>query len=136
MCECGCPENWTRYRFPAPNRAFYLLTLMGPCTNCDGSSGFTIELCKPGSFEHGYYGKDWPEALDGKLPLEKWGNGNLGVSFETGMRAHEFNKKLMPHLIGVDSRELGENGKLDEFGAEVILDEMYEDAQMKPALRT
>ncbi len=136
MCECGCPGTWTRYRFPAPKRAFYLLTLMGPCTNCDGSSGFTIELIEPGSFEHGYYSKDYPEALDGELAFEKWGNGNLGVGFDTGMRKHEFIDKLMPHLIGVDSRELGEKGKIDKFGADAILEEMYDDAQVKPALRS
>ncbi len=133
MCECGCQGTWTRYRFPAPDGAFYLLTLMGTCTNCDGASGFRIELCKPESHDYEYYGKDFPEAIEGELKFEDWGD-ILGVHFDTGVQKHKFVESLLPHLVGVDSRKLGEDGVIDKFGAEVILEEMYEDAQMQPTL--
>lgn len=131
MCECGCPETWTRYRFPAPNGSFYVLTLMGTCTNCDGASGFRIELCKPGSHEYEYYTDDCPDAIDGELHFTK---PHGCVHFDTGVQKHKFVESLLSHLVGVDSREMGEDGVIDKYGAEVILEEMYEDSQVKPTM--
>jgi hypothetical protein len=40
----------------------------------------------------------------------------------------------MQHLVGVSSDEMGEKGRIDESGADVIAEEMYEDAMVKPRL--
>lgn len=50
------------------------------------------------------------------------------------MTQGEFVKAMSKHLIGVSSDEMGEDGKIDEFGADVILEEMYEDSQRQPAV--
>jgi hypothetical protein len=135
MCECGCVGMDERYRFPAPNRAFYLLTLSGACAGCDSPSGISIELCEPGSHNYKYYGKEYPEALDGQLKFEDWPDSK-GVAIVTGMTEGEFIKAMMSHLVGVSSKEMGTKGRIDEAGAGVILEEMYDDATSRPKLLT
>lgn len=132
MCECGCGSMADRYRFPAPNEAIYLLSLYPACTNCDVPPGITLELI---TREHTlwaeYQDGDW--YCDGPLPFEQW-HDSKGVAIVAGMRSDEFVKAMLPHLVGVDSNELGEGGVLDEAGAEVIAEEMYADACTKPRL--
>lgn len=135
MCECGCTGNADRYKFPAPNGAFYLLSLYPHCTNCDVPSGFTIELIEPGTHQFQYWTEDFPDGINGELPFENWERTeSKGVSIVCGLRVEEFIEKLKSHLIGVDSNELGDDGVIDEDGADVIVEEMYEDAQVQPAL--
>lgn len=132
MGECGCPGMWKRYRFPGPKKSFYLLTLSGPCTNCDAPSGISIELCMPGSHSFDYYSKDYPDALDGELKFPI--TGLPIVAIVTGMDSCDFIRVCQEHLVGVRSDEMGENGAIDLMGAEVILEEMYEDACFAPKL--
>ena len=130
MCECGCVGNDDKYTLPGPGESIYVLRLAGECVDCDAPPGIVIELLYPGDAEfeeaavNGMYGyrpltlNDWPDSK--------------GASIVTGMRKHEFIKAMLPHLVGVDSRKLGENGVLDEVGADVIAEEMYEDSQTRP----
>lgn len=131
MGECGCTTNDRRYRIPGPDKTFYLLTLSGACENCDAPPGITIEVITP---EHTLY-REYKrgEFNDGQLKFEKW-RDSRGVAIVCGMRKHEFVKAILPHLIGLDSKELGDEGKLDEAGAEVVIEEMYDDSQTRPAI--
>lgn len=131
MCECGCVMNWERYKFPANGDAFYLLTLKNHCVDCDGKTGVMIELIEPGTFEFKFYSD--VHNIDGDLQFEQWRDGK-GVAIACGLFKHEFVKKLSPHLVGIDSNEMGESGLIDECSAEVILEEMYDDAQLQPAI--
>jgi len=131
MCECGCVMNWDRYKFPATGKAFYLLTLKNHCQDCDGPTGISIELIEPGTFMFDYYSD--PEHHNGELKFDDW-TDSKGVAITCGLMKHEFVKKLSQHLIGVNSNDMGEDGLIDEFGAEVILEEMYDDAQVQPAI--
>lgn len=131
MCECGCVGTDERYRFPGPGKSFYVLVLHGKCLNCYSPAGVAIERIDPGhalwkEFKRG-------EFLDGDLQFEKWPDC-YGVSVVTGFLRDEFIKALSPHLVGVNSNELGEGGELDEIGAETILEEAYEDSAFKPKL--
>ena len=131
MCECGCTSNDDRFSFPGPGKSFYILTLSGGCVDCDAPSGVSIELIEPENVMFIDYRRG--EFLNGKLKFEKWPDSK-GAAIVTGLRKHEFVKALMSHLVGVSSDEMGENGKIDEPGADVILDEMYEDSQVRPKL--
>lgn len=131
MCECGCVMNDDRYTFHGPGKTFYLLTLSAGCVDCDAPSGVSIQHVRPGEFLFNYV-KENPEHIDGKLTFEKWGDDSRGVGITTGLRRHEFVKALASHLIGVSSKEMGENGVIDEAGAEVILEEAFEDSIVKP----
>jgi len=133
MCECGCVANDRRYTLPAPGTAVYLITLSGGCVDCDGPAGVSIELIEPGTFNHGYYRR--PEYTDGPLKFEDWSDSK-GAAIVTGMRQCEFVKAMQKHLIGLDSNEMGENGVIDEAGADVIAEEMFEDAVKRPVLIT
>lgn len=131
MCECGCTSNDEHYRFDGPDNTFYILTLSGCCTSCVSPAGICVRHIKPGEFLHEWYSD--PENLDGTLAFENWGDGSGGIGAVTGMLRSEFIKATMGHLIGVDSKEMGgKDGKIDKDGADVILEEMYEDAQMRP----
>lgn len=130
MCECGCPGSWQRYTFPGPGGSIYLLTLAGACENCDAPSGVSIERLKRGAWLRKYVEEN-PDHIDGPLKFESWPNqGSEGVGIVTGFRKHEFIKALLPHLVGLSD----EDGKIDECGADVILEEMYSDAVVKPHL--
>ncbi len=131
MCECGCTMNDERYTFPGPGKVIYMLTLSGGCVDCDAPSGISIERLKPGDFYHANKHRD--EFVDGELHFEKWSESE-GVGIITGMLRHEFAKSLAPHLIGVSADEMGDNGVIDEAGAEVILEEMFEDSVVKPRI--
>ena len=131
MCECGCTMNDKRYTFAGPGKVIYMLTLSGGCVDCDAPSGISIERLKPGDFMHANGHRD--EFVDGELQFETWAESE-GVGIVTGMRRHEFVKALSAHLIGASAEEMGENGVIDEAGAEVMLEEMFEDAQMRPAI--
>lgn len=135
MCECGCVYNDKKYLFPGPGNTRYILTLSGACLSCDAPSGFTIERVDSTNVLWQEFNRG--EFLTGNLKFEKWPD-SVGVAFITGMLKHEFVKVASPHLIGIDSRDFDDddksNGKIDEFGAEAILEEMYEDATMKPRL--
>ena len=127
MCECGCTANDRRYTFPAPGRTAYLLTLSGGCVECDAPSGVSIERISMSDM----IWKQREEFTDGALKFEKWSDSE-GVAIITGLRKHEFVKALLPQLVGVSAEDMGEGGVIDESGAEVILEEMYEDAQVRP----
>src|SRR6185436_10172240 len=121
MCECGCTSNDLRYWFPAPHNDVYIITLTRGCVACDSPSGVSIERIKTWD---GLW-KDRRDCLDGKLKFEKWPDSQ-GVAIVTGMLKHEFVKALAPHLIDTDLDEL------DKSGAEVLLEEAYEDSVVKP----
>lgn len=129
MCECGCVGSDVRLSFPGPGESFYLLTLSRGCEDCDAASGISIERISPGQFMHRKQSRE--EFIDGELEFEKW-HDNEGVGIVTGLRKHEFVSALKEHLVGVDSRQLGDQGVIDEIGAEVILDEAYPDSVVKP----
>lgn len=131
MCECGCTMNDTIYTLPGPRQTLYVIRLSGACVSCDGPPGVTIEQYRPGQFHYDYY-RD-PEHSNGPLPLERWSDG-LGAAIVCGMRKHEFVRATKQHLVGVSSDEMGEKGRIDAGGAEIILEEMYEDATSRPAL--
>lgn len=127
--ECGCSEFDLRYTFPGPGGCLYLLTLSRACMNCDSPSGVSIERIQPGHF---YYGKEErKDFTDGELKFEQWSDTE-GVAIITGMLRSEFIAALSKHLIGVSSEELGVDGKIDRAGADVILEEMYADAIVRP----
>ncbi len=132
MCECGCVGNDDKYTLPGPGESVYIVRLAGECVNCDAPPGIIIELLNPGDYEFeeaaatGMYGYQ-------PLKLNDWPDGK-GVAIVTGMRKHEFIKAMLPHLIGVDSRKLGENGVLDDCGAEVVAEDMYADSQTHPSV--
>jgi hypothetical protein len=131
MGECGCSSMDERYKFEGPNRSFYILTLSGACQYCDSPPGICIEKIEPNNILYKEYCKG--EFLDGDLIFEKWSDSQ-GVAIITGMLKHEFIKSTLSHLIGVDSKEMGENGIIDEFGADVICEEMYADTLVKPRI--
>jgi hypothetical protein len=132
MCECGCVYNDRRYKFPAPNRAFYVLTLHSACTNCYTPSGVAIELVEPGTAL--YKEVKSPDFTEGVLRFEKWPDSK-GVGVVCGFTREEFVKACASHLIGVNSIELGDgSGELDDVAAEEILVEMYTDASPQPRL--
>jgi hypothetical protein len=122
--------NDVRYTLDGPEpRLRYLVTLSGACPSCDAPAGFCIERISPDSV----YWSD--EYTDGPLPLSDWGDSR-GAAFVCSYRKHEFATAMSRHLIGVSSVEMGEDGKIDDAGAEVIAEEMYEDAQFRPFLLT
>lgn len=129
MCECGCVSSDRHFRFPASGDSFYILTLQGACVDCDGAPSIRIELVEPSNTLYEEYVRG--DFLDGDLAFEECPDSKA-VSIVCGMRRHEFVKAMMAHLVGVDSSELGEDGTIDEAGAEVILEEMYEDSQTQP----
>lgn len=123
MCECGCTTNDKRYTFPGPGNSFYLLTLTRGCKSCDGPSGVSIEHIKPGMF---LYSKKHREYfVNGKLKFEKWPDSE-GVAIITGFLQHEFVKAIAPYLVDTKLDEL------DQIGAEVLLEEAYEDSVVEP----
>jgi len=129
MCECGCESNADRYKFPGPDGSFYMLALRSACVYCDAPSGFSIEQILPGTFLHDFYGD---KEFEVPLKFEQWPDSK-GVAIVCGMLKDEFVNVLRNHLVGVDSRETGSgDGKIDADGADVILEEMYEDACLKP----
>lgn len=129
MCECGCVSNDKRFTLTGPGDSYYLITLRGHCKECDGSSVVLIELLEPGTHGHGYY-RDY---TSGPLPFDKWPD-SMGVTINVGMTDQEFRAKLAPHLIGLDSKELGDDGVLDDAAVDVLLEEMYDDAQTFPSI--
>jgi hypothetical protein len=130
MCECGCTMSDDKYRLPGPGKSFYLVTLAGMCKNCDAPPGVTIELIEPtNSMYREYKGDDYGVS---PLKLEKWAD-SLGVAIITGMRQHEFVKATQSHLIGLNSHDFG-GPKLDQIAAETILEELYDDSQVRPTL--
>jgi len=129
MCECGCVANDRRYSFPGPGKSFYILTLSGGCVECDAPSGITIEHIKPGMFMFDKVHRE--EFLDGELKFEKWPDSE-GVAIVTGLLRHEFIKALTPHLSGSLNNLCDDEGPIDEIGAEVVLEEAYEDSVVKP----
>jgi hypothetical protein len=129
MCECGCSEGEVRYTLPGPGKSFYVISLYGGCKDCDAPAGVTIEEIKP---SHTLYKEYESEFTEGPLKLQKW-RGSRGIAITTGMLKREFIKALESHLIGVESKEFSDNSTaIDKFGAEVILEEMYDDSQVKP----
>lgn len=132
MCECGCVSNDQKYRLPAKGRSFYLVTLVGGCTECDYPPGVAIELITQSHALFKEYKRG--EFVDGDLPLTDWSDGK-GCMIVTGMLSHEFTAKLTPSLVGLDSNELGENGVLDQAGAEVTLEEMFSEATVRPFIQ-
>lgn len=71
--------------------------------------------------------------LDGELHFNDW-RDSQGVAIITGMRRHEFVAALTKHLVGVSAEDMGDDGTIDEVGAEVLLEEMFEDSQVKPRI--
>lgn len=131
MGECGCSYSDDRYTLPGPGESLYIVTLHGGCTECASPPGVSIERIDPGNVL-------WNECkqgvfINGPLPLEQWPN-SVGVAIKVGMEQSEFVKAMMPHLVGLDSRDMGEDGTIDECGADVIADEMYGDSVFRPKL--
>lgn len=131
MCECGCTMNDRRYTLPGPGKSIYLITLSAGCVDCDGPSGVSIELIEPDTILFKEYKRG--EFSEGPLKLQQWPDSK-GAAIVTGMRRHEFVKAASKHLIGVSSDEIGDDGVIDEAGAEVILEEMFEDVQVRPEI--
>lgn len=104
-----------------------MLTLSGGCVECDAPSGITIERLAKSDIHY----RERDDFTEGELKFEKWVDTE-GVAVVTGLLRHEFVAVLKSHLIGVSSDEMGEGGVIDEAGAEVILEEMYRDAVVKP----
>lgn len=129
MCECGCTMNDEKLTFPGPGKSFYILSLAAECKSCDAPPGITIELIEPGNVLWDEYKRG--EFVDGPLQFEKW-RDSKGVAIVTGMRQHEFVKATISNLMGLEIEDFCEGGKIDESGAEVILEEMYDDSQVKP----
>lgn len=121
-----------KYSLPGPGQSIYLVSLAVACKNCDAPAGITIERMEPGDAMFEEYTED---EIYGVAPLQlnDWPDSK-GVAIVTGMTQAEFVKAMMPHLVGVDSRKLGENGVLDEAGAEVIAEEMYGDSWTQPSV--
>lgn len=69
------------------------------------------------------------------LKFEKWIE-SMGVAITSGMRQHEFVSRTKNHLIGIRIKDFGQRGKIDQIGAETILEEMYDDSQVKPSVVT
>jgi hypothetical protein len=136
MCECGCVGNDNKYLFPGPGNTHYVLTLHGGCIECESPSGFTIERVDSTNVLWEEFNRG--EFLTGNLAFAKWPD-SVGVAFITGMLRPEFIEATKSHLIGIDSKDFANDADkrsrdIDEYGAEAILEEMYEDAQTKPRL--
>ena len=132
MCECGCTGNDERYLFPGPGKSHYVLTLHGGCVDCDSPSGFTIERIDSTNTLWKEFNRG--EFLTGNLKFEKWPD-SVGMAVVTGMLRHEFIKSTRDHLIGIDANDFGDNdGLIDGDGADVILEEMYDDATFRPRI--
>lgn len=131
MCECGCTGNDKQYSMPGPNGSIYVVILHGGCLSCDSPAGIAIEYVEPsdGLFEE-YRSGDY---IDGPMPFEQWPDCK-GAAIVVGYRKHEFVAAVQSHLIGVSSDDMGIGGAIDELGAEVIAEEMYEDARFCPQL--
>jgi hypothetical protein len=129
MCECGCEANADRYTLPGPGKSFYLISLSAECLNCDAPPGVTIELIEPSNTLYRDYKEG--EFNTEPLKLEKWPDSK-GVAIVAGMRQHEFVKSVKSHLEGMEVEHFTEKGRIDRIGAETILEEMYEDSQVKP----
>ena len=127
MCECGCTANDERYLFPAPGDKVYMLTLSKGCVECDAPSGVIIERIGKSDI-HYRQRKDY---TDGDLKFEKW-HDTEGVAIITGLLRHEFVAALAPQLIGQSIAELCEDGEMDEVGAELLLEDLYKYAVVKP----
>lgn len=135
MCECGCVSNDEHYKFPGPGDTYYLLTLSGGCGDCDAPAGVCIRHIKPGEFNYWWYKNK--ENRDGLLTFEMWGDGSGGAAVKTGMVQSEFVKSARGHLIGIDPKDFGDNdGLIDGFGADVILEEMFDDvaSRLRPTV--
>ncbi len=132
MCECGCSSNFLEYTLPAPNNKLYLLTICQVCVSCDAGLGFSIELIDKANCLFKEYKSG--EMGDGPLHLEDWqsSRGSLGASVIMGLRKHEFVNAVKHHLVGIDPRQISKADKIDVFAAEVIAEEMYQDAQARP----
>jgi hypothetical protein len=130
MCECGCSMNNNTYRLPGPGGSVYLITFQRACTNCDASSGLTIE-----KFESEAALEEYAFELPPELPLEKWPE-SMGCAVITGHRKHEFVKALKSGLIGLKSDDFADNkgDGLDETAAETILEDLYDESVVTPRL--
>lgn len=128
MCECGCVANDRRYTFQGPEGFMYVLTLSNGCVSCDAGSYITIEKISMVQFRRerreGFF--------DGGLELRPWRGAAQGVAIITGHRKHEFVKALLPQLVGFSIGGMCDNDALDEVGAEVLLEDLYDDARFKP----
>ena len=120
-----------KYVFPAPKRAIYILTLSGGCVSCDTPAGFIIELIEPTDTLYSEYRRG--DFIDGELQFEQWPDSR-GVAIKTGMRRHEFVAALRQHLVGVGSEMFGDAGNIDDVAADEILEEAFEQAQVRPTL--
>jgi hypothetical protein len=128
MCECGCVLTDDRYVFPGPGKSIYLLTLSAECVNCDAPPGVTIERVEPGTRLYEDYRRG---VFDGSVEFEDWPESK-GVAIIAGMRRREFVNAVKGHLVGLAVKDFTMRGTIDEDGAEVILEDMYEDAQVRP----
>lgn len=131
MCECGCTMNDDKYILPGPGKSMYLITLAGHCENCDVGSSVVIEQIDEDHMLYQDYRRFDFETRP--LPLQDW-RDSRGVCIATGFRKHEFVGAAARHLIGVSSSMFGEAVPIDSFGAEVIAEEMYDDAQLRPRI--
>ncbi len=133
MCQCPCDSFAQRLKFPGPNGGTYVLSLYAGCTNCHVGSAIRIESYKKGS----KYKSDIEEFGSGDLVFET-SDGRTPNDGEvviiTGMNQDDFRKTLASHLIGIGIRDgmFNDDNTIDEYGADEILSEMYQDAQVAP----
>lgn len=133
MCECGCISNDRKYWLPAPGQRLYIITLSGHCTNCDAPAGITIECIEESNLL--YRSSRRIEFGVQKLELQDWPDSK-GVAIVTGFRKHEFVSAIKQHLVGqgFDALGIDDNGVVDDVGAECLLEELYEDSQVRPKI--
>ena len=131
MCECGCTLSDRKYKFPGPGKSFYIVSLCGWCVSCDAPSGVTIERIDSKHILYEEYKRG--DFLEGDLTFDNWAD-TVGAAIVTGMTSAEFVRATKSHLIGVNSKDFGRDGKISEIGANEILEEMYEEAQKRPTL--
>lgn len=131
MCECGCDMNSERFWFPAPRNAIYLLTLRTACVHCVAPPSILLEVINPEDPLYRDYKRG--DFQTKPLPFEVWPDSR-GVAITTGLMREEFVKACSKHLIGTGADMFGEDGSVDADGAEVILEEMYEDSQIRPTI--
>ena len=125
--------NDRKYWLRGPHEMLYIVTLSGHCRNCDAPPGVLIERIDE---THVLYRKSRRRDFNClEMKLAEWPESE-GVAIVTGMRQNEFVKAVSRHLVGIQPNGglFDDKGYIDDDGAEVIAEEMYEDSQRRPKL--
>ena len=110
MGECGCFGSGGTFRLPAPG-GWYRLLLSPPCKDCDMGGTITVEFAPNDS---DCYEPEYDEPL----------NIEAGVSIACSLSASDLKKAFEQAL----------DGKLDEWDAEFIAEEVEEELPRYPHL--